>query len=173
MTTLALFQDTSRSAVISPCGRYRYRLDRVWDPAGCIACWIMLNPSKADGEIDDPTVVRITRFSQDFGCGGLIGVNMFAWRATDPRELSSATDPVGPDADRHIMDALAESSLVVCAWGGSGPKGLAPGRAWEILRMIERSGHVPMALAKTKAGAPRHPLYLKRDLRPRPLAELE
>jgi hypothetical protein len=94
----------TRSAVISPCGRYRYRLDRRWADGPSIA-WIMLNPSTADSNTDDPTIRRIRAFSQAWGFGALTVVNLYAWRATDPRDLWQAPGPVGPENDAYLVEA--------------------------------------------------------------------
>ncbi|MFD3920195.1 DUF1643 domain-containing protein [Streptomyces sp. NPDC058595] len=93
-----------RTALISDCGRYRYRLTRTWGP-GPAAVMVMLNPSTADGTQDDPTVRRCVTFADAWGCGGLIVVNLYAWRATKRAELKLAPDPVGPDNDAHLRTA--------------------------------------------------------------------
>ena len=67
------------SAVLSPCGTYRYRLDRSWNKDVCAPMvWVMLNPSTADADEDDSTLRRVTAFSKKAGCGGLVVVNLFA-----------------------------------------------------------------------------------------------
>lgn len=153
-----------RSAALSPCERYRYRLDRRWAEGPTIA-WVMLNPSTADGITDDPTLVRISRFSMAWGFGALTAVNLYAWRATDPTELRTAADPVGPENDRHIAEAVAGRPVVV-AWGAQGK----PERIAQVLDLISSApaADKPHALGLTKAGQPRHPLYLRGDsvLRP-------
>lgn len=148
------------AAVISPCGRYRYRLDRRW-AAGPPIVWIMLNPSTADSSTDDPTIRRIRAFSQVWGFGALTVVNLYAWRATDPRELWQALDPVGPENDRYLAEAVSGVE-VVAAWGANA----RPDRITEVLA-LPGMGRV-QALKVTKAGQPRHPLYLRSDLTPRP-----
>lgn len=75
---------TEQSATISECGRYRYRLTRRFADGPC-ATFVMLNPSTADETIDDPTIRRCRNFAIREGCGGLVVVNLFAYRATDPR----------------------------------------------------------------------------------------
>src|SRR4029079_19593153 len=111
-----------KDAVMSPCGRYRYRLTRVWDESRPAVCWVMLNPSTADAVKDDPTIRRGSSFSWSWGAGGLVVVNLFAFRATNPADLLDAPDPVGPENDAHVRDAAKGAGLVMAAWGvhGSG-----------------------------------------------------
>ncbi len=106
------------SAVVSPHGAYRYRLSRIWDDAAPLALWVMLNPSTADAEVDDPTIRRVRAFTKAAGCGGFEVVNLFALRATDPKEMLASQMPFGPDNDEHIRGAIRETSgPIVCAWG--------------------------------------------------------
>src|SRR5262245_13227298 len=112
-----LFQQSS--AELSPCGRYRYALTRTWGDPKKVVCWVMLNPSTADADQDDPTIRRCLGFSRAWGAGGLVVVNLFALRATDPDQLRIAADPVGPDNDSHLSTA-AFGRLVVAAWGARG-----------------------------------------------------
>lgn len=98
----------ARSAVISEDGLYRYRLDRRWGYGPRVA-WIMLNPSTADSEAEDATSRRVQAFSRRWGFSALTVVNLYAWRATDPTDLWTAQDPVGPENDRHIAEVCAYS----------------------------------------------------------------
>lgn len=153
-------------AVISECGKYRYSLTREWD-IGPRALWIMLNPSVADALLDDPTIRRCIGFSQSYEFheffgdkfGSLEVVNLFAFRATDPKDMATAkangVDIVGPENDRHITEAASRASLVIAAWGADK---LAPLRSVLIRRLIVP--HELHALGKSKSGAPKHPLYL-------------
>ena len=150
----------SRSAVISSDGLYRYRLDRRWG-YGARVVWIMLNPSTADAEQDDASIRRITGFSRGWGFSALTVVNLYGWRATDPTDLWSAADPVGPDNDRHIAEVCA-TSHVIAAWGANA----RPDRISAVLALPAMDGL--KALAVTKTGQPRHPLYLRGDLTPQP-----
>lgn len=148
-------------AVFSPCGRYRYRLWRRWAPGGECILWVMLNPSAAGATEDDPTIRRCVGFSKVWGAHAMEVVNLFAWRATDPRELRLSEDPVGPANDEHILLASARAFRTIVAWGADP---LAATRARAVYARL----NAPQALGLTKAGAPRHPLYLRRDLVPRP-----
>ena len=155
----------SRDAVLSPCGRYRYMLTRRWGE-GAVVCWIMLNPSVADAVVSDPTLARCVAFSKAWGAGGLVLVNLFALRATDPRELRVVADPVGPENDRWIREALALATpFAVVAWGSHG-RFMA--RDLEVLAIIREMGRMPYCLGKTRGGRPRHPLYLRRDTKLEP-----
>jgi hypothetical protein len=149
-----------RSALISDDGLYRYRLDRRWSPGPTVA-WVMLNPSAADADTDDATLRRATAFSRSWGFGALRVVNLYAYRATEPAELWKAAEPVGPDNDRHITRAVS-CVEIVAAWGANA----RPDRVAAVLEVLAKApgaGRVH-ALATTKAGQPRHPLYLRGDL---------
>lgn len=145
-----------RSAVISSCGQYRYRLTRGWDDGPTVA-WVMLNPSTADAHEDDPTIRKCVGFSRRWGYGSLTVVNLFALRSTDPRALRTAPDPFGPDNVRYVDEALLAADLTVAAWGGgiSHAKGRGSIRGRAI-----RSWPGAKMLGTTKAGEPRHPLML-------------
>lgn len=149
------------TAILSPDGVYRYTLTRDWAPDGRRALFIMLNPSTADAANDDPTIVRCIRFAQRFGCDGLKVVNLYALRSTDPRGLWWHQDPVGPDNNHHIHDALCSAETtdapVIAAWGAHA----RPDRVAEVMAL--RGMESCQALGLTKAGQPRHPLMLRRD----------
>jgi hypothetical protein len=132
-------------------------LGRVWgeNPAHLVR-WIMLNPSTADSLVDDPTIRRCMGFAKAWGYDGLVVHNLYALRATDPKALRTHPDPVGPGNDGY-MTAL--DIPTVCAWGAHADSG-RPGRAAEVLTLLRKSGVAPMCLGRTKAGHPRHPLYL-------------
>jgi len=161
-----------RSAVISDDGRYRYRLVRRWSDAPLVA-FIMLNPSTADANEDDPTIRRCEGFARAWGHGGLLVANLFAFRATDPRELVAAIDrgddAVGPDNNEAIrrLVTAADVSLLVAAWGTRGYLG---GRDAEVCRFVRESGRELCALRVSKDGFPGHPLYLPAALKPVPYA---
>jgi hypothetical protein len=91
------------SAISSPCRTYRYSLFRVWNPKFPSVMFVGLNPSTADEQEDDPTVRRCVGFARKWNFGGLILVNLFAYRSTDPAGLLEAEDPVGPGNDKHIL----------------------------------------------------------------------
>lgn len=156
------------TALLSDCGTYRYRLGRQWRMNGRRLAWVMLNPSTADDELDDPTIRRCMGFSRDLGYGGMVVVNLFALRATDPRGLSEHVEPIGPDNDRHIRSVAEECRAVVCAWGAH--RMVSDGRAAEVLHMMLEVGATPHCLGRTKTGRPKHPLYVKAGT---PLVEYE
>lgn len=159
--------DVNKGATISTCGEYRYALWRDWAPLrNGRACWVMLNPSTADAEVDDPTIRRCIGFSKAWGYDGLVVVNLFGYRATRPADMLFVDDPVGPENDATIREVLgsALTKLVVCAWGQNAPLD----REGEVLDIIEAMGREPNALRLTKGHAPAHPLYLPGDLEPAP-----
>lgn len=158
------------SAVISACGKYRYRLFRWWsaDTDGDNAVFVMLNPSTADATSDDPTIRRCIGFAREWGCVSLTVVNLFALRSTDPAALALESDPVGPMNDGYILDSVKESKFVVCAWGAHK---FAKNRAAHVTRLLKANGVSPMCLRTTKGGDPAHPLYLPKGLNPIPFVE--
>jgi hypothetical protein len=151
----------SMGAVLSPCGIYRYRLIRIWNQSIPVAVFVMLNPSFADMTINDPTIKRCMSFADRAGCGGIIVVNLYAFRATDPVDLERAWAPtrVGPDNDDHIATVVRSTQgPIIVAWGAHK---LAPPRAQAVMRgpLIGHMDRV-RCLGKTKDGAPKHPVRL-------------
>jgi hypothetical protein len=145
------------SAVLSTCKRYRYRLDRRWG-VGPTMGFIMLNPSTADAEQNDPTIRRCIRFAQREGCGALLVVNVYPYRATDPEELWKLDYPTreGPrEADVEFDKAVNAADVLVAAWG-------AGARGGEAGIMLAYGARL-LCLGETKHGHPRHPLYVRGD----------
>jgi hypothetical protein len=159
---------TMSSAVFSPDRVYRYRLSRIWDRSVRPAVFIMLNPSTADEITDDATIRRCKGYAHAWHYGGIVVVNLFAYRATDPAELKKADNPIGgPDNDRHIIEACEDSAIVVCAWG---VHGTYKARDEDVLRMLFSLNLTPHYLQLSGNGSPRHPLYLSASLKPQPLS---
>ncbi len=145
-------------ATISDCCLYRYLLRRTWDHAKPRALLIMLNPSTADAKIDDPTIRSCVRLLTALGYGSMEVVNLFAWRATEPDNLLSASEPVGNINDYAIMSAVGRCDMVICAWGAHRA---ADQRARKVVEMIRAERPAVFCFGKTKDGAPKHPLYIK------------
>lgn len=162
-------------ADFSRCRRYRYALYRQWAD-GKAAVFVGLNPSTADEHSNDPTIRRCIRFARDWGYPGLVMANLYGWRATDPRELLKAADPVGVEADVWLARLAARAGIVVAAWGVNAEPTRAE-RAAQILRgqitvspldaMFGGASPRPLyVLGLTQGGQPRHPLYMKASARP-------
>jgi len=154
-------------AILSDCERYRYRLWRRWAP-GPRVIWIMLNPSTADASEDDPTVRRCIGFARSWGFGGIEVLNLFPWRATSPDDLVKAAESYDVvcrrERDRHIAAVLDVSgSAPVAAWGAHR---LAVDESARLVPLVSAMGSRLLCLGTTKAGAPRHPLYVRGDTRP-------
>ncbi len=154
---------TVSSAVYSACERYRYLLTRVWDDTGSRALFIMLNPSTATELANDPTVERCERRARALGYGAFRVCNIFAYRATDPREMRAVPDPVGPENDAAILDSLDWADRVICAWGTHGAH---LDRGPEVARKLRAAGATLWHLGLSKAGHPRHPLYIGYAVQP-------
>jgi hypothetical protein len=149
------------STVLDASRTYRYRLDRHLHDYGNGGrlLMVMLNPSTADEAKDDPTIRRCIGFGFRFACTDLTVCNLYAYRATDPRALRQATDPIGSENEAHLRAAAAEADFIIAAWGGSHLGGIWPARAKAIL---SEAGTVH-ALRLTKGGDPGHPLYVPKD----------
>lgn len=155
------------SAYLSDDRLYRYSLTR--DMASLTGegtvTFIGLNPSTADATEDDPTIRRCTRFARDWGFACLKMLNLYAYRATEPRDLFGFDgDKVGPENDCTIAKVVGGSDLIICAWGVNAPLR----RADQVLGLIA----APHCLGVTKDGAPRHPLYVKAATLPQPFGAL-
>lgn len=156
--------EASSDALLSEDGLYRYWLSRRWARNGMgMATFVMLNPSTADASLDDPTIRRCIGFARRWGLDGIAVVNLYALRSTDPKGLWAAADPVGPDNDEwlgvHAILAKANATPVVAAWGANAH----PDRVAHVAALFASFGVPLHSLGVTKAGQPRHPLYLRAD----------
>ena len=138
---------------------YRYTLTREWEPAPRMMVWIMLNPSTADHQVDDPTIQACMGFARRNGCGGICVVNLFAFRSSSPAVMRQALDPVGPRNNTILKQVLTRAvrsgGTVVAGWGNGGDH---LGRAHEVARLCHQWGVDLKCFATTQAGWPRHPL---------------
>jgi hypothetical protein len=157
-------QGVRRSAVVSRCGVYRYSLVREWsERSDTRLLFVMLNPSVADGTVDDPTVRRCIGFARLRGHGSLEIVNLYAYRATDPGVLKRARaagfDVVGPENADHVAAAVARAERIVAAWGGLSES--VGGVSNDAARAaLAAHGRDVWCLGTTRDGAPLHPLRL-------------
>jgi hypothetical protein len=164
-------------AAISPCGTWRYSLTRIWDHALPILTVAMLNPSKADAKVNDPTILRLIAFAKRWGFGGLHVVNMYAYRASDPAELVTfgLAAAIGPDNERYTLHAIRAAAAgpgwMLAAWGNTGQK-----RSHWFIQRCKVEGLQLRCLGLTNSGAPKHPLARGKhrvpdDFQPIPFAE--
>lgn len=164
VVTTDLFGPAGNNALLSECGTYRYELSRTWDWDSQLPVvgWVMLNPSTADATVDDPTIRRCMRFARRWGYGGIVVRNLFALRATNPRELRHHPNPVGPDNHLYLLSAVHDA-FTVCAWG-SHPLAIEPGA--QLVTKLTATCVDVRCLGTTKNGHPRHPLYVRGDAEP-------
>ncbi|MCS6812143.1 MAG: DUF1643 domain-containing protein [Cyanobacteria bacterium] len=146
-------------------GQYRYSLWRQWNAEGDRLVFIMLNPSTADAQHNDPTIRRCLGFARRWGYGCLVTVNLFAYRTPYPHHLCRVPDPVGPETDRYLLQAVHQADRVIAAWGNAGQ--LWRDRVCHVLHLV--TPNIPLwCLGLTTLGQPRHPLYAKADSVPIP-----
>lgn len=152
---MQLISETERSARLSECGLYRYELWRRWAD-GPHVLFVMLNPSTADAESDDATIRKCVGYAKRWGFGALCVANLFAFRATDPKEMKRAADPVGPDNDATLARLAREAGVTVAAWGKDGSH-LSRDKA--VIGILKD----PLCLHRNNDGSPGHPLYLRSE----------
>jgi len=157
-----LILTSDSGATFSSCRRWRYLLWRRWDASGPAANFLMLNPSTADETVLDPSCSRARDYAERWGYGALIVTNLFAWRATDPKDMKRAGEPVGRSNNQAILRSAREAGVVVCAWGNHGSH---LDRAATVVAQLRGAGVPLHALKVTARGQPAHPLYLQARLR--------
>ncbi len=150
-----------KGAIFSPCRTWRYVLWRVWDDTLPKVAFIGLNPSTADETQDDPTIRRCIGYARAWGYGGIRMLNLFAFRATDPKDLKAAPEPIGPENNWRLILWCESAQLRVAAWGAHGAY---KSRGAEVRSMLWKLNLHHLGL--TKDGNPKHPLYLRADLKP-------
>jgi hypothetical protein len=155
------------SAVLSSCGKYRYRLDRsVAMEGGPTFMFLGVNPSTADATTDDATVRKWTGFVKRWGGNRFVVGNAFAYRATDVRELAKLqpADAIGLMNDWHIMQMAMEADVIVPCWGNTSkvPPNLRT-RFPFLVEMLKGADKPVQFFGFTKSGDPLHPLMLGYD----------
>ena len=150
----------ARRAVFSCCERYRYSL--TIDGPDDLCCFVGLNPSTADEFVDDPTVRRCRNFARDWGYGGLVMLNAYGFRSTDPKGLLTIDDPVGSGNDDAMIEWFARSPRILLAWG----RHADPARAARIHELLAPHRSKCVALVKNKGSRPTHPLYVAANTQP-------
>lgn len=154
-----LFASMEMSAVISECGSYRTELRRVWNRDLPLLVVCMLNPSTADHQKNDPTIVTLIHFAKLWGYGGLLIVNLFAFRASEPAAMMKASEPFGPNGATlaSAMDyARANGGRLLAAWGNHGDH---HDRAeWFSNRALQIYRLTLICLGTTKGWKPKHPM---------------
>lgn len=163
---LVLESGTLGQAIFSPCRGYRYTLTRTLAADGPALCAVLLNPSTADQDANDPTVARVVDFATRWGFGSLTVTNAFALRSTDPKALRRVTDPVGPHNDEAIREALQGCDGALLAWGNHAAQ---QERSTHLRQLVARAAPPKVwSLGLTKRREPKHPLYLPKTARRRP-----
>lgn len=152
------------SAVISECGQYRYRLDRVVDPMfqKRSVMFIGVNPSTADATQDDATIRKMAGFTRLWGYSSFIVGNVFAYRSTDVRQLpDSVIDAVGPENMAHLRAMMKECHLIVPCWGNTGKVNKMIRGQFGVMRAFLQFAEQPVSyFGVTLSGDPLHPLML-------------
>lgn len=160
---LKLIKGMQGDANFSPCGRYRLWLARWWpksDPA--LALWIGMNPSTADGDVDDPTIRRELLFTQRLGLGPYVKFNVMDYRATSPKALRApGVEPCSPNNLPAILAKTHTAAKIIMAYGAL-PKQLQH-HADAVVTALREQGHTLWCLGFTREGHPRHPLYVRGD----------
>lgn len=153
--------DVRKGAFVSECQQYRYWLTREWDKGGDLLAFVMLNPSTADAELDDPTIRRCVGFAKREGRGGIVVVNLFAARATQPDDMFKMKEPEGErNLDQWMSWLRHERTKVVCAWGADSRARI---QACKFKRFAAEHNVDLWCLGLSKDGSPKHPLYLRGD----------
>lgn len=165
-------------ATFDNAGRYRYMLARSWDEGREPLLWILQNPSDADEAKDDSTICKCVRFARDWNAdgivnaGGIVVCNLFAFRSQDPTALwaAAAGERVGPENDETLLREVERAQTIVAGWGG-GPRGQPFREAFlarerDVKSTLSRLSRPVHHLGLTRGGHPRHPLFVRTDVRP-------
>lgn len=162
---MELFNNLETGAIISECNKYRYKLWRIWDSEKPLVMFLMLNPSTADANSNDPTIRRCINFAKFWGYGGIVVCNLFAYRATNPKDLLKISNPIGDLNVVYIKECIELCERVICAWGNAS---IVKKMAYMsvFFNSITFGRDKLCFIDRSKNGTPKHPLYLKSDLTP-------
>lgn len=161
---MKFIDDSLTGAYFGDSTNYRYTLWRRWSECRVseMMAVIGLNPSTADSVNNDPTIRRCIDFAKRWQFQGLIMLNLFSWRATDPAVMIKQIDPIGRENDDAIKEICSHAGRVMLAWGNDG---VHMGRAEKVLSMIKPLCN-PVFLKRNASGQPAHPLYVHSSTQP-------
>lgn len=150
----------SATATFNAKRTHRYQLTRTWSPDYPPAVFVMLNPSTASAFVPDPTITRCLGFARRENAGGLVVVNLFGLRSTDPAALLDHPNPIGRSCNRLLLESVQDAAVVIAGWG-------VPGRLRDrdskVTDLLADQGVDLMCLGRNQDGSPKHPLYVRRD----------
>jgi len=159
-----------RTAILSDDRRMRWELQRVWSETltPSICTFLLLNPSTADSESDDPTTKRCMAYARYWNYDGVRLINLVGFRATEPMLMYSwlvrqASADLLVHVERAVAGAKGSTKIIV------GHGSLHPGikrHARTVVSAISKQYNL-YALKLNKDGSPAHPLYLPGNLCPR------
>lgn len=134
---------------------YRYWLLRIWDDSLPVNCTCGVNPSTADERENDPTIRKDIGFSERQGFGGLLKVNVSAFRSTDPKP--ARTHGVGDENSsshlRGYFEIFGCRQFIAC-WGKNG-------RYFQCqVDLLLREFSEAVCFGKNGDGTPKHTLML-------------
>lgn len=154
-----------KGANLSGNRKYRYKLWRTWDANLPTVNFVMLNPSTADENVDDPTIRKCSSYARRWGYGGIVVTNLFALRSVSPDRLYNTRNPIGVSSNRRLIIEATAAKITICAWGNHGNWN---GRSAIVVKMLREAGIDLMCLRCNGGGEPAHPLYLPLNLVPVP-----
>ncbi|ELR97128.1 DUF1643 domain-containing protein [Gloeocapsa sp. PCC 73106] len=148
-----------KGAKFDSTGNYRYLLWRCWDKSLPALGFIMLNPSTADANKDDPTIKKCMAIAQQHHYGSLWVGNLFAYCSPKPTILKSFAQPVGPQNDRFLLSLCRKADRIICAWGNDGTlqSRTLQKRDQAVTNLLKSHNYQLYCLGKTKGGQPKHP----------------
>ena len=145
-----------RAAIFSKDRKYRYVLKRIWDDKIKSCLFICLNPSTANEIEDDPTIRRCIGYANSFGYGGMVMVNIFAYRSTNPKKLKKVNNPIGKENNKYIEEMCLKADKIILAWGNNGELN---NRGDIVIKELQQRYKL-YCFGMNKSGQPKHPLYL-------------
>jgi hypothetical protein len=152
--------------------QHRYAFGMWWgeDQLDSTVAWVLLNP--ATGDTDGrprPILTGCRHLAEDWGYSALIIINLFAYRARDPRMLKTVSPQtaIGPYNDAILTTVSDLSAETIAAWGDNGTH---DGRAERVKPLLRRPKCLPKPHATVSAkGQPFYPKGIRHDAERLPL----
>jgi len=146
---LSINNNILRKAKFSIDKKHRYELSRHWDLSKSDILFIMLNPSIANEDIDDPTIKRLISFTREFKYGGFFVANLFTYITPYSKTLDTSIGLTKLNL-KTIKNLVNKVDEVIYAWGNSIKE------PQELKNLVKN----PKCFGKNLNGTPKHPLYL-------------